>query len=107
MFEVQDLSQASPATVSRCGMVYVDAKTLGWTPYVKSWLNLLFDKVPLIREEFEEVILALFEKYVDPGLNFVRKFCATAIHQVSVFCSSFFFKVHSVKKKKKIHENFC
>ncbi|KAI5730401.1 hypothetical protein M8J76_013302 [Diaphorina citri] len=84
MFEVQDLSQASPATVSRCGMVYVDAKTLGWTPYVKSWLKLLFDKVPLIREEFEEVILALFEKYVDPGLNFVRKFCATAIHQVDV-----------------------
>ena len=30
LFEVDELSQASPATVSRCGMVYVDSKELNW-----------------------------------------------------------------------------
>lgn len=39
LFEVGDLSVASPATVSRCGMVYNDYKDLGWKPYVNSWIS--------------------------------------------------------------------
>jgi len=39
LFEVFDLQYASPATISRCGMVYVDPKNLGYEPYWQRWLN--------------------------------------------------------------------
>lgn len=48
LFEVQDLKVASPATVSRCGMVYLMYEDIGWIPYVKSWL----DRVYVIKNKY-------------------------------------------------------
>lgn len=39
MFEVEDLSQASPATVSRCGMVFMEPKQLGHNVLITSYCN--------------------------------------------------------------------
>ncbi|CAM9561684.1 unnamed protein product, partial [Chrysoparadoxa australica] len=39
LFEVEGLQQASPATVSRLGVVYVSARPLGWRHHVDSWLK--------------------------------------------------------------------
>jgi dynein heavy chain, axonemal len=39
LFEVFDLQFASPATISRCGMVYVDPEELKYEPYFRMWMN--------------------------------------------------------------------
>lgn len=38
-YQVGNLVYASPATVSRAGMVYVDPKNLGYEPYWKRWIR--------------------------------------------------------------------
>ena len=45
LFEVEDLAVASPATVSRCGMVFNDYADMGCQPYINSWLQTFSDKV--------------------------------------------------------------
>lgn len=37
-FEVEDLNNASPATVSRCGIVFVSETDLGWMPLITTWI---------------------------------------------------------------------
>ena len=39
VFEVENLNNASPATVSRCGIVYVSESDLNWEPLIETWLK--------------------------------------------------------------------
>ena len=70
LFEVQDLAQASPATVSRCGMVYMNIEAVGWRPYMHTWLETQYAEWPT---EVTKHIHSLFEHHVEPGLIFIRK----------------------------------
>ncbi|CAF0752073.1 unnamed protein product [Brachionus calyciflorus] len=81
VFEVQDLAVASPATVSRCGMVYIDSNELGWMPYVKTWMKKFNEKFDDI---YCEYLLNLFEKCVDDGFNFVNKKCTQTMRQSDI-----------------------
>ena len=65
LFEVADLQYASPATISRCGMVYVDSRNLGYQPYVWTWLRTRKD------EDEQEALRGLFDKYAAPCVEWV------------------------------------
>uniref|UniRef100_A0A4W5NCU9 Dynein axonemal heavy chain 10 n=1 Tax=Hucho hucho TaxID=62062 RepID=A0A4W5NCU9_9TELE len=64
LFEVGDLQYASPATVSRCGMVFVDPKNLRYTPYWQKWVS---NRPPKEQPHLEK----LFVKYVPSTIDMI------------------------------------
>jgi len=76
MFEVETLVNASPATVSRAGIVYVSETDLDWSPVLAAWLR--------TRPDAEsEILTALFTQYcgcstpIDVGhaMSFIIREC--------------------------------
>merc|ERR1712166_118985 len=84
LFEVEDLSQASPATVSRLGVVFYTPSTLGWRPYVKSWI--IRDLDAIMHEDQINSILERFENSLDQGIKWRKRWAEEPI--VSADCQT-------------------
>jgi len=109
IFEVRDLAVASPATVSRCGMVYCDVENVGWRPLMLSWLSTLpsgFDDKS--RKRLEN----LFDWLVPPCLRVVRNNChsyvpssdSALVHNLMSIFDSLLNGMDSFDDSKKVEE---
>ncbi|KAM9806325.1 dynein axonemal heavy chain 11 isoform 1-T1 [Syngnathus typhle] len=66
VFEISHLRAATPATVSRAGILYINQQDLGWNPYVASWID------QRQRQTERAHLTILFEKYVPRCLDKMR-----------------------------------
>ncbi|KAM9310019.1 dynein axonemal heavy chain 11 [Pholidichthys leucotaenia] len=58
VFEISHLRMATPATVSRAGILYINQQDLGWNPCVASWID------QRTRQTERAHLTVLFDKYV-------------------------------------------
>nr|XP_032639292.1 dynein heavy chain 11, axonemal isoform X5 [Chelonoidis abingdonii] len=66
LFEIHHLKTATPATVSRAGILYVNPQDLGWNPYVASWIE------TRSHQSEKANLTILFDKYVPSCLDQLR-----------------------------------
>ncbi|XP_072911453.1 dynein axonemal heavy chain 8-like [Hemitrygon akajei] len=65
LFEVHNIENASPATVSRMGMVYISSSALSWKPILKAWLK----KHP---PHEAEILQALYNKAFEDSYVYMK-----------------------------------
>ncbi|KAL4513647.1 hypothetical protein Ndes2526A_g04979 [Nannochloris sp. 'desiccata'] len=85
LLEISHMNHASPATVSRGGVIYMNAEDVGWRATADSWLS------GHSSPELRAILTPLFDRYVEPTLEFVRRKCATIVplpfvNQVETLC---------------------
>lgn len=87
LFEVLDTASASPATISRLGVVYYHPNHLGWRPYVETWAATLAVSVQSsskdigggvtktmvrLNAKHKARVLRYFDMFVDLGFAFLH-----------------------------------
>jgi dynein heavy chain len=87
-FEIRDLNYATPATVSRAGILYIsDSDGYQWRAFVKSWV-----RKQNCNAEMKEELQSLFDKYMPETLKHVKTYFKHAIPQrelamINAMCS--------------------
>ena len=68
VFEINSLANATPATVSRAGILYVNESDIGWQAFVDSWISTLNN------DSAKSRIPGLFDAYVEKIIEGCRQY---------------------------------
>lgn len=71
VFEINSLMNATPATVSRAGILYINETDIGWRPFVETWIQRLDGETTSSVEK--STLPSLFDRYIEPLVEMTRR----------------------------------
>jgi dynein heavy chain len=81
LYEIRDLRFATPATVSRAGILFIsDISGYQWKNYYKQWIKSQNFK----NNELTEQLNSLFEKYIPETFDYIKKFMKFIVPVVEI-----------------------
>ena len=69
LFEISHLKYATPATVSRAGILYINETDVGWLSFILSWI----DQLELQSAIAKPTLNVLVQRYVTATAQWTRK----------------------------------
>jgi dynein heavy chain len=73
LFEISNLKNGSPATVSRAGVLFLNETDVGWQPFFQSWVDRLSHDNEHIDSKVQTYLETLVQQYVPPTIENMRK----------------------------------
>jgi hypothetical protein len=102
LFELSDLDQAAPSTISRCSIIYFEPSIIGTRSLIDSWLK--WDLPSFINDKQAKIISSLCDWLVEACLDFVITKCdqfikCSRMHLLMSFIKLYNCMLHDIWKK--------
>ena len=105
IFEINSLKNATPATVSRAGILYLNEQDIGHQPFIDSWINAREDDIEksVLPALFSTIVPKALEIFADKSLETLSPI--STISMVQTLCYLLQGSLKAMSKENKTSEN--